>query len=63
MTGITNERLDEHGGTHWPFAEGDDQPTLRRYLDGVFPTPSGKARFSTAVLRGDRPRRPTPSTR
>ncbi|MEO0513675.1 MAG: nitrate reductase [Planctomycetota bacterium] len=49
MTGITNPRLDEHGGTHWPFAESMNKPTLRRYTDGRFPTRSGKAYFSTAV--------------
>ncbi|MEM9418610.1 MAG: nitrate reductase [Planctomycetota bacterium] len=48
MTGITNEQLDEQGGTHWPFSENAERPTLRRYVDGVFPTPSGKARLSTA---------------
>jgi ferredoxin-nitrate reductase len=50
MSGITNARLDDHGGTHWPFADGDAAPTLRRYTDGRFPTPSGKARFSTATF-------------
>ncbi len=51
MTGITNERLDEHGGTHWPFAWSMTQPMRRRYTDGRFPTPSGKAFFSTAVYQ------------
>lgn len=48
MTGITNQRLDQQGGTHWPFPADAEAPTLRRYTDGVFPTPSGKARLSTA---------------
>ncbi|MBB6431256.1 molybdopterin oxidoreductase family protein [Algisphaera agarilytica] len=48
MTGITNEQLDQHGGTHWPYPAAAERPTLRRYVDGVFPTPSGKARLSTA---------------
>jgi len=50
MTGITNERLTQHGGTHWPFRDHDAEPTLRRYADGRFPTPSGKARLSTAAF-------------
>ncbi|MEM7624197.1 MAG: nitrate reductase [Planctomycetota bacterium] len=49
MTGITNDRLDTHDGTHWPFPAADERPTLRRYTDGHFPTPSGRARFSTAT--------------
>ncbi|MEM1447215.1 MAG: nitrate reductase [Planctomycetota bacterium] len=50
MTGITNARLDEQGGTHWPFTDNEFEPTRRRYTDGRFPTPSGKARFSTACF-------------
>ncbi|MEL7089772.1 MAG: molybdopterin dinucleotide binding domain-containing protein, partial [Planctomycetota bacterium] len=49
MTGITNARLDTRGGTHWPFPADAETPTLRRYTDGTFSTPSGRARFSTAT--------------
>lgn len=47
MSGITNERL-ARGGVHWPFTNEDIQPMKRRYADLVFPTPDGRARFSTA---------------
>ncbi|MEM9882136.1 MAG: nitrate reductase [Planctomycetota bacterium] len=49
MTGITNARLDAEDSLHWPFPEGDDRPTLRRYTDGVFATSHGRARFGGAA--------------
>ncbi|MEM9346066.1 MAG: nitrate reductase [Planctomycetota bacterium] len=44
LSGMTNERL-EHGGIHWPCPSEDHPGTERRYTDGVFPTPTGKASF------------------
>ncbi|MEM6507750.1 MAG: molybdopterin dinucleotide binding domain-containing protein, partial [Planctomycetota bacterium] len=44
LSGMTNEKL-EQGGIHWPCPNEDHPGTERRYTDGVFPTPTGKARF------------------
>lgn len=46
--GMTHERL-ERGGLRWPCPETDHPGTPRRYNDGRFPTPTGRARFSTAA--------------
>ena len=48
MSGMTNARLDR-GGLHWPCPSEEGEPRVRRYVDGRFPTPSGRARFSGAV--------------
>ncbi|MEM6259603.1 MAG: nitrate reductase [Planctomycetota bacterium] len=48
LSGMTNQRLDL-GGIHWPCPNEDHPGTARRYGDGAFPTPSGKARFHAAA--------------
>ncbi|HET9441895.1 MAG TPA: nitrate reductase [Acidimicrobiales bacterium] len=46
-SGITYDRIDAAGGVQWPCPPGtaDVAGTARIYADGVFPTPSGKARM------------------
>ena len=48
--GMTNDRL-EAGGLRWPCPDADHPGTARRYADGQFLTPTGRARFSTAAYR------------
>ncbi len=50
MTGITNRRL-AAGSVHWPCADEADPGTMRRYTDGRFPTPSGRAVFFDLLAR------------
>lgn len=45
MTGITSERLRREKNLQWPCPADDHRGTKRRYLDHVFPTPTGRARF------------------
>jgi ferredoxin-nitrate reductase len=45
MAGITSERLRCERHLQWPCPAEDHPGSKRRYLDGVFPTPDGRARF------------------
>ncbi|AZC23653.1 nitrate reductase [Pseudomonas sessilinigenes] len=45
LSGLSFELLDRLGPQQWPFPEGADHGTPRLYGDGVFPTPTGRARF------------------
>ncbi len=45
MTGITSQRLRQQRHLYWPCYSEDHPGSPRRYLDRVFPTPDGKARF------------------
>ena len=45
ITGLSYALLEERGPQQWPFPEGEASGPARLYEDGVFPTPSGKARF------------------
>ncbi len=45
MTGITAERLRREQSLQWPCPDETHGGTKRRYLDRVFATPSGRARF------------------
>lgn len=45
MTGITARRLRAERHVYWPCPSEDQPGQPRRYLDRVFPTPDGKARF------------------
>ena len=51
ITGLSYALLDERGPQQWPFPEGAAQGRKRLYEDGVFPTPSGRARFVPAAYR------------
>ncbi len=48
-SGMTNDRL-EQGPLRWPCPSADHPGAPRRYTDGVFATPDGKARFHTGRL-------------
>lgn len=61
MTGITARRLRAERHVYWPCRSEESTGEKRRYLDGVFPTSDGRARF----LPRDhfrRARRPTTSS-
>jgi assimilatory nitrate reductase catalytic subunit len=45
ITGLSYALLDRLGPQQWPFPEGAREGRKRLYEDGVFPTPSGRARF------------------
>jgi len=45
MSGITADRLRKQRHVYWPCPSEDHPGSPRRYLDGVFPTPDGRARF------------------
>lgn len=45
MAGATSARLRTEGSLQWPCPAADHPGTKRRYLDRVFPTADGKARF------------------
>ena len=45
ITGLSYALLESAGPQQWPFPEGATKGKVRLYEDGVFPTPSGRARF------------------
>ncbi len=45
MSGITARRLREERHVYWPCPSESHRGSPRRYLDQVFPTPDGRARF------------------
>ncbi len=45
ITGLSYARLETAGPQQWPFPAGAERGKVRLYEDGVFPTPSGRARF------------------
>jgi assimilatory nitrate reductase catalytic subunit len=45
ITGLSYDLLDRDGPQQWPYPEGAKGGRTRLYADGVFPTPSGRARF------------------
>ena len=45
ITGISYALLDARGPQQWPLPEGATGGRQRLYADGIFPTPSGRARF------------------
>jgi anaerobic selenocysteine-containing dehydrogenase len=51
MTGMTYQRLRSSGGLQWPMPEGRGGGQRRLYADGVFPTPSGRARLHVVEQR------------
>lgn len=46
ITGLSYDMLDNEGPQLWPLREGDKTGKQRLYVDGVFPTADGKARFA-----------------
>ncbi|HYH43461.1 MAG TPA: molybdopterin-dependent oxidoreductase, partial [Burkholderiales bacterium] len=51
MTGISYPLLETRGPQQWPFPDGAMVGAKRLYGDGVFPTASGKARFTSASYK------------
>ncbi|MCG2583557.1 molybdopterin oxidoreductase family protein [Massilia sp. TS11] len=45
ITGLSYALLEQQGAQQWPYPEGAQAGRQRLYEDGVFPTPSGRARF------------------
>ena len=45
LSGISHALIDRLGPQQWPFPEGATVGTARLYVDGVFPTDSGRAHF------------------
>jgi ferredoxin-nitrate reductase len=45
MNGVTAGRLRKERHVYWPCPSDDLPGSKRRYTDGVFPTPDGRARF------------------
>jgi len=45
ITGLSYAVLEREGPQQWPYPEGARAGRTRLYADGVFPTPSGRARF------------------
>lgn len=54
LSGITYERLDAEGAVRWPAPDAETAGGYRYVTDDgwSFPTPSGRARFSTATHSG-----------
>lgn len=50
MTGLSHGLLRELGPQHWPFPAGGT-PQARRYTNGVYPTPDGRARLVPVTFR------------
>ena len=45
LSGISHALLDRLGPQQWPFPQGATCGTPRLYVDGIFPTASGRAQF------------------
>ena len=45
ITGLSYAVLERDGPQQWPYPEGAKSGRTRLYADGIFPTPSGRARF------------------
>ena len=48
ITGLSYALLEERGPQQWPYPAGASGGKARLYADGVFPTPTGRARFVVA---------------
>ncbi len=46
ITGLSYGLLETRGPQQWPFPDGADAGRQRLYVDGVFATPDGRARFA-----------------
>ena len=43
ISGMNHDLIEKQTGIQWPMREGDDTGHARLYVDGVYPTPNGKA--------------------
>lgn len=57
LSGISHALLDRLGPQQWPFPTGASEGTARLYLDGVFPTASGRAQFVADPYRAAKEQR------
>jgi assimilatory nitrate reductase catalytic subunit len=51
ITGLSYALLDQRGPQQWPYPEKAESGLKRLYEDGIFPTPSGRARFVPTPYR------------
>jgi assimilatory nitrate reductase catalytic subunit len=51
ITGLSYAMLESVGPQQWPLPEGASAGKVRLYEDGVYPTPSGRARFANTKHR------------
>jgi assimilatory nitrate reductase catalytic subunit len=51
ITGLSFKILEEQGPQQWPYPEGATTGKKRLYEDGIFPTASGRAKFSPTVYK------------
>jgi assimilatory nitrate reductase catalytic subunit len=54
LSGISHELIDRLGPQQWPFPDGATVGTARLYVDGIFPTDNGRARFIAEPYRAAR---------
>ncbi|MHB1175382.1 MAG: nitrate reductase [Sulfuriferula sp.] len=47
ITGLSYALLDQQGPQQWPFPEGATAGKPRLYVDGIYPTADGRAKFAT----------------
>jgi len=52
ITGLSYERLETEGPAQWPYPAGAASGRARLYVDGVFATPNGRARFVSTPWQG-----------
>jgi assimilatory nitrate reductase catalytic subunit len=50
MSGLSHQLLRQRGPQQWPFPAGGE-PAARRYIDGRYATPDGRARLMPVVYR------------
>lgn len=54
LSGLSHELIEQRGPQQWPFPQGAESGTPRLYQDGIFPTPSGRARFISEPYQAPR---------
>jgi assimilatory nitrate reductase catalytic subunit len=57
LSGISHDLIDRLGPQQWPFPVGASEGTARLYIDGIFPTPSGRAQFVADPYRAAKEQR------
>jgi assimilatory nitrate reductase catalytic subunit len=57
LSGISHALIDRLGPQQWPFPTGASKGTARLYLDGIFPTASGRAQFVADPYRAAKEQR------
>ncbi|MGL6245200.1 nitrate reductase [Pseudomonas sp.] len=57
LSGISHGLIDRLGPQQWPFPAGASTGTARLYLDGIFPTANGRAKFVADPYRAAKEQR------